>query len=129
MGGPRVVIVMPEDWPRALLRTRLRDRGYDAVAAPSLADALVYPPSDPERGPVRLLVLDQAALDADAAALDRFLKLHRGARVLLLAFSAGGVPPGPWTAVVRRPFRGGEVPRAVEELLPLMAAGRRPGEE
>ncbi|HEX6937875.1 MAG TPA: hypothetical protein VF158_00580 [Longimicrobiales bacterium] len=124
MGGPRVLIVMPDDWPRALLRTKLRDRGYNAVAAPSLADALVYPVIDPEAGPLRLLVLDQAALDP--VDLDRFARRHEGVRILLLALAGGEAPPGPWSAVIRRPDLGGEVPRAIEELVPLTPAVHRP---
>ncbi|HEX7119443.1 MAG TPA: hypothetical protein VF212_11685 [Longimicrobiales bacterium] len=124
MRAPRVLIVMPDDWPRALLRTKLRDRGYNAIAAPSLADAFVYPVSDPEAGTIRLLVLDQAALDAEA--LERFTQRHRGVRVLLLAFSTGEAPPGPWAAVIRRPAQAGEVPQAIEEIVPLTPVVHRP---
>ncbi len=118
---------MPDDWPRALLRTRLRDRGYQAVAAPGLADALVYPVSDPESGALRLVILDQAALDREL--LDPLLRRHRGVRVLLLAYGTGEVPPGPWSVVVRRPYQEGEVPRAVEELVPLGPPIHRPRPE
>jgi Response regulators consisting of a CheY-like receiver domain and a winged-helix DNA-binding domain len=61
---PRVLLVMPEQWPRALLRAELRERGYDALGAPGVAAALAYPVSAPARGPVRLILIDQAALGA-----------------------------------------------------------------
>jgi DNA-binding NtrC family response regulator len=118
---PRVLIVMSEDWPRALLRARLRDRGYDAVTAPTLAAAAVFRAHDPERGPIQLLILDQAALAAGREMLQSFMEQWPGMRVLLIALSNGSVPPGPWTAVVRRPFQSDEVPRAVEALVPLKA--------
>lgn len=128
MRAPRVLIIMPEDWPRALLRTRLRDRGYDAVAAPSLAAATVYPPVDPERGPFRLLIVEQEALWQDRDLLGHFIDQHPETRVLLIARSTGSVPPGPWTAVVRRPAQSGEVPRAVEALIPPAGSGGVPDE-
>src|SRR3954470_19927901 len=53
---PRVLLVMPDQWPRALLRAALRDAGYDAVGAPGLSAALRYRPAVADRGPVRLVV-------------------------------------------------------------------------
>jgi len=122
-GGPRILIVVPDDWPRALLRARLREHGYHAVAAPSLDASFVYPVTDPEAGPIRLVVLDQGAYDSEG--LDRFLQRHRGARVLLVAYATSEIPPGPWTAVLRRSGRTDEVLRAVRELLPLTPAASR----
>lgn len=53
---------MPEHWPRALLRAALREAGYDAVGAPGLSGALRYRAAAPDRGPVRLVVIDRDAL-------------------------------------------------------------------
>lgn len=33
MLAPRVLILQPDHWPRALLRAELREAGYDAVGA------------------------------------------------------------------------------------------------
>jgi hypothetical protein len=57
---PRVLLVMPDRWHRALLRAQLRELGYDALGAPDLAGGLLYPAPEPERGPVALIVVDQA---------------------------------------------------------------------
>lgn len=121
--GPRILLVIPDDWPRALLRARLRDRGYHAVAAPSVDASFAYPVGDPETGPIRLVVLDQRAYDPES--LDRLLQRHKGARVLLVALATSEVPPGPWTAVVRRSGHADDVMRAIREILPLAPASGR----
>lgn len=123
MRGPRVLLVIPDDWPRALLRTRLRDEGYHAVAAPSVDESFVYPVTDPDAGPIRLMVLDQAAYTLDA--LDRFLQRYKGVRVLLLGYGTGETPPGPWTAVLRRSAPADELLRAVQEIIPLTPGAHR----
>ena len=122
MQSPRVVIVLPEEWPRALLRVELRERGYDAVGAPGLEEAEAYASADEDRGPVRLIVVDQAVLEgAETGALDRLKRTLGTGSVLLLGRTGAPVPSGAWAAVVRRPFQVGEVLRAVEELIPLTA--------
>ncbi len=123
MRGPRILLVIPDDWPRALLRTRLRDQGYHAVAAPGVDESFVYPVTDPDAGPMRLMVLDQAAFAADA--LDRFLQRYKGVRVLLLAFGTSEIPQGPWTAVLRRTAHSDELLRAIQEIVPLTPAAHR----
>src|SRR3954454_21547300 len=74
---PRVLLVMPEQWPRALLRAALREAGYDALGAPGLPGAIRYPVHPGDRGPVRLVLLDQAALADDEAAALLGTLLHR----------------------------------------------------
>src|SRR5512142_2916514 len=37
---PRILVVMPAQWPRALVRAELRERGYDAAGARDLLEAL-----------------------------------------------------------------------------------------
>lgn len=120
MQPPRVVIVLPEEWPRALLRVELRERGYDAVGAPGLGEAEAYASADEDRGPVRLIVVDQAVLErSESGALDRLKRTLGTGAVLLLGRVGAPVPSGAWAAVVRRPFQVGDVLRAVEELIPL----------
>jgi hypothetical protein len=131
--APRVLLIVPEHWPRALLRAALRETGYDAVGAPGLAGALHYRATDPDRGPVRLLVIDQDALRAPEAEreLAALIDRHRGPALMLLA--KGGATPLPpvagetdWRRIVRRPASIAEVADAVRELLPLPPEGRAP---
>jgi hypothetical protein len=118
---------MPEQWHRALLRAALRDVGYDAVGTRTLETALRIRPDDPDRGPVRLVVVDQSALDdADSAErLAQLLARHGEPQTILLARSTTETPGGPWQRVLRRPFSIADVVTAVASLLPLPAAGRR----
>jgi hypothetical protein len=131
---PRVLVVWPERVPRALLRAELREAGYDAIGASSLAAALRYPPADPARGPVGLWVVDQAALDAAAGPLLALAATrHPGSRFLLVARAGaratGGsavAPPGGWSLVLRRPVTIGAVVDGARTLVPLPPALQRP---
>jgi DNA-binding response OmpR family regulator len=124
---PRVLLILPEQWPRALLRAALREDGYDALGAPGLPAALHYPTASPGRGAVRLILVDQAALgDADARDLmGDLLRRHGDALPVLLARARPAVPHTawekglPWLKVIRRPVSLGEVLATVRELLPL----------
>src|SRR6476646_3571949 len=84
---PRVLLIMPDQWPRALLRAALREAGYDALGAPGLGGALRYRPITPDRGPVGVVVVDQAALGSEGKTvqLDALLRRHPGAMPVLLA--------------------------------------------
>jgi hypothetical protein len=125
---------MPEQWPRALLRAALREVGYDAVGAPSLAAALHFPVEAPERGAVRLVLLDQAALLDEEAATQLQLLLQRHARpapmLLTRAMPATALHPSsatiPWRRVLRRPTSIGDLVAAVEGVAPLPPGSRRP---
>lgn len=129
---PRVLLVMPEQWPRALLRAALRDVGYDALGAPGLPGALRYRADAPGRGPVRLVLVDGQALGGEAAALLRSLvQRYAGAATMLLARAIPSAPavdagPVPWTRVVRRPISIADLVAAVQQLLPLPPAERHP---
>ena len=84
---PRVLVVMPAQWPRALLRAELRERGYDAAGARDLLEALSE--DEPAEGPVRLILIDQDALaEGDAQLLldlvRRLVGHHPAATVFLL---------------------------------------------
>jgi hypothetical protein len=125
---------MPEQWPRALLRAALREVGYDALGAPGLAGALRYRVQAPSRGPVRLVLVDQAALQGDEA-LERLSALfHRHgdpvtillARVVPMSAPAETAEPAPWTRVLRRPVSIDGIVAAVRDLLPLPPGTSRP---
>jgi hypothetical protein len=114
------MIVMPDQWRRALLRAALREAGYDAVGARGLRQALLIPPAAPERGPVRLIVLDQDALgNGDLPRLEALRERHHHPDVVLLARATIRPPEGPWHRVLRRPMSVGDVVSAAESVLPL----------
>jgi hypothetical protein len=122
---PRVLLVMTDQWPRALLRAALREGGYDAVGTRALAGAARLTADAPDRGPVGLVILAQEALaGADRSDLDRLRET--GAPIVLLAPAGGGDSAGPWVRVVHRPVSIGELVRVVEALVPLSADDRRP---
>jgi hypothetical protein len=128
---PRVLLVMPDQWPRALLRAALREAGYDALGAPGLSGALRYRPSVPDRGPVGLAVVDQAALGAEGATaqLDALLRRHPGAMPVLLARATMPEPSTEqprWRTVIRRPASIAEIVATVAGLLPLSPDAGRP---
>lgn len=121
--APRVLIVWDEQWPRALLRAELREAGYDAVGARNVFEGLAVPAEVPNRGPVRLLVLDEAvARAAGPDLLGRLRRRHGEPPVLFIARGVVEPPAGPWARVLRRPVSVGRVARAVRDLLPLPPA-------
>jgi hypothetical protein len=118
---------MPEQWPRALLRSALREAGYDAVGTRNLSSAQRIPAMVPGRGPVRLLVLDQDAIDGTSEGLlASLLAAHGSPATLLLARSTSATPTGPWRQVLHRPLSVADIAGAVQSLLPLPAEQRRP---
>ncbi len=92
------------------------ERGYDAIGATSLLTAMRYPERDPDRGPVRLLILDQSALDSPVL-LERLRAHHPGCRTLLIAPGGSPTPPGHWDLLLHRPISVGDVATAAESLL------------
>jgi hypothetical protein len=123
---PRILLVMPDQWPRALLRAALREAGYDAIGTRTVNGARLLLTSDEGRGPVRLMLLDQDALMEDAAGdLDA---LRRGSDVplVLLAAVTHREPEGAWARILRRPLSVGDVVQAIEHLVPLPPDARRP---
>ena len=118
----RVLIVLRGRWPRALLRAQLRERGYDAVAAPSLAAALPYV-SGP-RGVFPRLILVEGELLGQEDAAERLAQLSDGVSpaVVLLRQGEGAVPEGDWTAVLPRSLPHDELLRTVTRLVPAQEA-------
>ena len=124
MWPPRILIMSPDQRSRALLRAELREAGYDAIGASSLRTTLRYPPDEPDRGPVRLFIVDGDAAAAPAL-LERTRARYPGSRFLLIRSGAAAAPspppdpPRPWQRVLRRPITIGEIVAAARELVPL----------
>ena len=124
---PRVLLVMPEQWPRALLRAALRETGYDAVGTRTLSSALRVNPDETDRGPVRLVILDQSVLSGDAdGELAELLARNNSPATILLARPTLAVPDGPWQRVLRRPVSVGEIVEAAQASLPLSLEHQHP---
>jgi DNA-binding response OmpR family regulator len=120
-----VLVVMPDQWPRALLRAALREAGYDAVGARDLIAALRASRAEPGRGPVRLVIVDQSALgSASDEQLGRLLARHGTPTAILLARAAVAARAGPWRRVIRRPVSVADIVTAVQAVLPLPPEGR-----
>jgi hypothetical protein len=131
--APRILLIMPEQWPRALLRAALREAGYDAVGAPGLPGALHYRATDADRGPVRLVVIDQAALREPEAGSELTALIERHGRPELMLLAKGPATPLPpwargieWHRTVRRPASIAELVEAVRVTVPLPPEGRGP---
>lgn len=102
---------MAAQWPRALLRAELREAGYDALGARDLDEALTYPKEEAGRGPVRLIILDQAvSRSRDDPRLVELLQKHQEAQTLLL----------------RYPTTIAEISQTAQQLLPLPPAVLNP---
>ncbi|MGH7710483.1 MAG: hypothetical protein ACREOG_04330 [Gemmatimonadaceae bacterium] len=126
---PRVLIVMPAQWHRALLRAALREVGYDAVGTRTLATALRISPAEPDRGPVRLIIVDHAAVTRrERDHLTRLLQLHGRPATMLLARPTMSAPLGRWDRVLRRPLSISDIVAGAQELLPLPLEARHPSD-
>jgi hypothetical protein len=118
---------MADHWPRALLRATLRESGYDALGARDLIEALTYPTDESGRGPVRLIILDQATtLGADDERLVELLGKHPEADTVLLRGAFQPPLPGPWRHVVRHPASIADLTETVGQLLPLPTTAAHP---
>ena len=118
---------MSDQWPRAHLRSALREAGYDAVGTRDLQNALRLAPVATDRGPVRLVVLDQQVLHAEAdAQLREVRERFADPRLLLVASALSTHPAGEWARVIARPLSVADIVVAVQALLPLPAELRRP---
>jgi DNA-binding response OmpR family regulator len=130
---PRVLLIVPDQWPRALLRAALREAGYDALGAPALAAALRYRAEMPGRGSVRVVLIDQASLAGDEAEaqLEALVRRHATPALVLLT-KASQEPsrlasvPGAWSRIVRRPASIADLVATVQQILPLPPESARP---
>jgi hypothetical protein len=124
---PRILLVIPAQWPRALLRAALREVGYDASGTRALKAAAYQAAPDSARGPVRLVVLDQEALAEDEGSdLEALRSRTFAAPIVLLAPATRRVREGPWTRVIRRPTSIAALVQEIESLIPLAPDARRP---
>src|SRR5262249_6249089 len=99
-----------------LLRAELIERGYDVVGAPDLQTALLARPVEMDRGPVRVIVIDQETLvEPQSRLLDLLLSRHQNPRLVLLAKAQLGTPSRPWDQNRGRPALSGEIASAVEQ--------------
>lgn len=116
---PRVLVVLPDQWPRANLRAALREAGLDAVGCPSVLEALSHV-ADPRRGPVGAVLIDDAALRSlPAPAVLGLLREHSPQAALLLLGSAlRRSPGGSWDRVIRRPVSIDDLVQTILELVP-----------
>jgi hypothetical protein len=120
---PRVLVIMAEQWPRALLRAALEDAGYDAVGARSVLEAMRQEVVVPDRGAVGLIVIDRPVVAGAESSLAELNRRFGTPIAMLLTSAVGHAPEGPWKAILRRPVSIGQVVQAVRERLPLAATG------
>ena len=119
MPEPHVVIVMPAQWPRSLIRAALIEAGYDAAGAEDLRDAMRYLAAVPNRATVGVLLVDDDALRIETdRETQRLLGKFAESRTILLARATHPEPPGAWTLVLRRPVSVETIVDAVRELAP-----------
>jgi hypothetical protein len=124
---PRILLVMPTQWPRALLRAALREEGYDASGTRAVNGALYQTAPDPARGPVRLVLIDQDAVsEGDMGQLEELRDRISGAPIVLLAPATRRVQAGPWTRVIRRPVNIAALMQLIQSLVPLPPGSRHP---
>jgi DNA-binding NtrC family response regulator len=124
--APRVLLIMPDQWRRALLRAALREAGYDAIGARDMEDAARYRVIEPGRGAVHLVLVDQ---DATANAMDELrdiLASHHDPPAVLIGHATHAAPAGPWSRILRRPVSVEDLVAATEAELPLPIERRHP---
>jgi hypothetical protein len=121
--APRVLVLLADQWPRALLRAELIEAGYDAVGARTVREGRALLEGGKEQGPVRLVVVDESVLRAGEASLAQLTSLEPGVALLLLAPAAGQIPEGHWTLVLHRPIGIAEIVATVRAMVPQVEEG------
>jgi len=127
MISPRVLVVMRDQWRRAVLRAALREVGYDALGTRDGVEALQVAPDLPERGPIGLIIADQNSVTEKV--MVALHERHPEAPIVLLARATIDPLRGDWSRVLRRPFSVADVVSAAEALLPMAVSLRRPLDE
>jgi DNA-binding NtrC family response regulator len=95
-------VIDAEQWPRALLRAELIERGFDAVGYVTVRDAI---DSLPERHPDAIIV---DLRGQPMPLVERLPKLGVPVIVIGGAVELSELPPGEWI-VLRRPVSVGEI--------------------
>jgi len=109
------------------VRAALREIGYDAIGAETVTTALRHPAVEKSRGPVRAIVLDDAAVHgAPADTVERLLARHASPAVVVITSAVKEPPRVRGARVLRRPTSIGEIVSAVRDLLPLPPAEQVP---
>ena len=109
--GETVWIIDGEQWPRALLRAELIERGFDAVgylAVRDAIDALV-------ESPPALIVVELRGQPMPV--VERLLGIGVPVVVIAGVPEVSELPEGGWAAVMRRPVSIGEIADRVTALL------------
>src|SRR5436305_1043435 len=119
MSPPRVLVVMRDQWRRAMLRAALRAVGYDAIGVRDLGEALLVPAAVSDRGEVRVVIVDQSAFAGGVGVPAAVRERYSAADTILLARATVAAPAGDWTSVLRRPFTIADIVAATEALMPL----------
>lgn len=106
-----VWIIDGEQWPRALLRAELLERGFDAVGYLAVRDAI---DAVLERPPDAIVV---DLLGQPMPVVERLLQIGVPVLVIGGALELQDLPPGPWAAILKRPVSIGEIAETVTALL------------
>ena len=111
MSQPVIWIIDAEQWPRALLRAELIERGYDAVGYVTVRDAI---DSLPFRRPDAIVV---ELRGQPMPLVERLPKIGVPVVIVGGASELNDLPPGDWSAVMQRPVSLGDIADRVIELI------------
>lgn len=106
-----VWIIDTEQWPRALLRAELIERGFDAVGYVTVRDAI---DSLPFRHPDAIVV---DVRGQPIPLVERLLELDVPVVIIGGALEMNDLPDRAWAAVLRRPVAIGEIAERVAEVI------------
>lgn len=108
------------------MRAALRHEGYDALGARDLKEALSYAEEEGERGPVRLIILDQEVLEGHDSLPAALVERHRNALTLVLESAFHPPVAGVWQRVLRHPVTIADIVRTTQEMVPLPSTAVHP---
>ncbi len=114
---PIVWIIDRHQWPRALLRAELIERGFDALGYEEIAEALAVL-HHPRADPPQVIVLELREQDLHREILGPLAEA--GVPIVILGgikeLNEPAIQEFAWAAVLKRPFTIGAVADQVEEL-------------
>jgi len=115
-----VVLVMPQQWERAILRAELIERGHDVVGMRHLGDLLAFHAAEAGHAPIGVVLVDRTAFAGRHHRLLSILRRrHRCAPFVLLARAMTEVADCPWNAVLVRPLSVAQLADKIAALLAL----------